>query len=383
MKRNLYLMYAISLLQGMVFYAPVATLYRQAHGISFLQITYMESISFALCLLLELPWGILADKIGYRSTLIFCSTLYFLSKIIFWQATGFWGFLSERILLSIVQSGFSGVDSSILYLSCEKGESQKVFGIYNSLATAGLFAAAIVFSLFSKDNYSLAGFLTVLSYGLAAILSFSLKEVKEKKVSASLSFRHLKADLKQALATPGILLFLIATALFSETHQTITVFLNQLQYKSIGLNDSFIGVLYIISTIIGIAGVYSSTFTRKKGLRFSLFSVCLAASAAAALPAFFPHPLPSVLGILMLRFSNSLFQPIQLEIQNRQIQSENRATLLSINAMLTSCIAILTNLLFGILTDFALPAAFLFGSALCLTSFVLFFYWFRHVPESR
>lgn len=34
MKRNLTVMYAISFLQGMVFYGPIAALYRQAQGVS-------------------------------------------------------------------------------------------------------------------------------------------------------------------------------------------------------------------------------------------------------------------------------------------------------------------------------------------------------------
>ncbi|MDE7113205.1 MAG: MFS transporter [Acetatifactor sp.] len=88
-KRNIYIMYAIALLQGMVFYGPIATLYRQAQGVSVLQITIIESISLALCLLLEFPWGVLADKIGYRKTMIICNLLYFISKIVFWQASGF------------------------------------------------------------------------------------------------------------------------------------------------------------------------------------------------------------------------------------------------------------------------------------------------------
>lgn len=80
MKRNRLLLYAISLLQGMVFYAPVATLYRRAQGVSIFQITLMESVSLILCLLLEIPWGVVADKIGYRRTMIVCCGLYFLSK---------------------------------------------------------------------------------------------------------------------------------------------------------------------------------------------------------------------------------------------------------------------------------------------------------------
>ena len=114
MKKNIYLMYAIGLLQGMVFYGPIATLYRQAQGVTVFQITLIESISLALCIALEVPWGVVADRIGYRKTMIFCCLLYFVSKILFWQATDFWWFLAERILLSVVIAGMSGVDSGIL-----------------------------------------------------------------------------------------------------------------------------------------------------------------------------------------------------------------------------------------------------------------------------
>ena len=64
MKKNLYVMYAMALLQGMVFYGPIATLYRQAQGVTVFEITLIESISLALGILLEIPWGMIADKIG-------------------------------------------------------------------------------------------------------------------------------------------------------------------------------------------------------------------------------------------------------------------------------------------------------------------------------
>ena len=82
-KRNIALMYATALFQGMVFYAPVATRYRQAQGVSLFQITIIESVSLALCIVLELPWGMLSDRIGYRKTMILCCGLDLVSKIIF------------------------------------------------------------------------------------------------------------------------------------------------------------------------------------------------------------------------------------------------------------------------------------------------------------
>lgn len=50
--------------------------------------------------------------------------------------------LLERVMLSVVLAGFSGVDSSIIYLSSQGRDSQKAFGIYNSMGMAGLLAAA-------------------------------------------------------------------------------------------------------------------------------------------------------------------------------------------------------------------------------------------------
>lgn len=82
--------------------------------------------------------------------------------------------------------------------------------------------------------------------------------------------------------------------------------------------------------------------------------------------AFVQQAIASVAGILTLRISNTLFQPLQTEIQNRQIDTENRATALSINSMLVNSVAVGTNLVFGALSDRSLSSAFLFGAGICV-----------------
>lgn len=69
----------------------------------------------------------------------------------------------ERILLGITIAGLSGVDSSILYLSAGEADAQKVFGIYDSLGTAGLMTAAGIYSLFLYGNYRKAAFFTLVT----------------------------------------------------------------------------------------------------------------------------------------------------------------------------------------------------------------------------
>lgn len=375
-RRNIYIMYIIALLQGMVFYGPIATLYRQAEGVSILEITIIESISLALCLLFELPWGVIADKIGYRRTMLICCGLYFVSKIIFWQATGFFGFLLERCLLSVVIAGLSGVDTSVLYLSCEKDKSQHVFGIYEGLGTAGLLFAAFIYSIAVGTNYKLAGFLTMISYGIAFVLAFFLQEVKaEEEINASTG--EFISLLKETLANKYLLLFLIGIAVFNETHQTITVFLNQLQYVRAGISEVSMGYIYIAVTVIGLCGVFSAKVTDKIG-KIELMRICYMAAILACISlAATNRAWLSVGGIIILRITFSLAQPLQTELQNEQITTVNRATALSINAVIIDSIGICTNVVFGALAKTNLILAFVFGAVLCTAGLVWFEVWRR------
>lgn len=374
MKKNRFILYAIALLQGMVFYAPVATLYRQAQGVSFFEISVIESVSLALCILLEVPWGIVADRIGYRRTMVFCSFLYFVSKIVFWRAAGFGAFLAERVLLGVVVAGISGVDTSILYLSSEGEDCRKVFGIYNSMSMAGLLLAAAVFSALVRDDYALAGFLTVVSYGLAAALSLALTEVR-KSGAESAEEGSMRATFRALVGQRALVLFLVASALLAETHQTVTVFLNQLQYERCGMGSTGIGVVYIAATLLGTLGFCSARATRRLGERRTLLLFCCLAALPCLLLACVQRALPSVAAILALRLSHTLFAPFQTELLNRQITVRNRATALSACAMLTDGVAVGTNLAFGALSERSLPAAFCFGGIICALSLLLFAVW--------
>ena len=288
-------------------------------------------------------------------------------------------------MLSVVTAGISGVDASILYLSSEKGTGQTVFGIYAGMQMAGLLAASCIFAVFVGDDYSLAGLLTVFSYGLGAILSCGLVEVKKKEEAETegvepegkkTAGRAFRSSLGMTLGNKSFLLFLIASALLSETHQTITVFLNQLQYEKCGLSSSAIGYLYLLAVAIGMTGRYSRCITRKAGINGSLMLFGGTAVASCLILAVSARVLPSAFGILLLRMSNTFFVPFQMELQNRQIRAADRATVLSAHAIVMDGVAVVTNLAFGFFAERGLPTAFLFGAGSCLVSLALFQRWY-------
>lgn len=373
MKRNLFFMYAISFFQGMVFYSSIATLYRQAAGISVFQITVIESISLVLSLVFEIPWGILADRIGYRRTIIVCNILFFISKIIFWKAQNFADFLLERVLLAITVSGLSGVDTSILYLSCSEDDSQRTFGIYEGLGTAGLLSAAAIYMVFVEENYRVAGFLTVISYGIAVILSFGLKEVKAAQKDKRSSFGHAFTVLKETLFNRRLLFLIAGIALLREVNQTITVFFNQLQYTKADMSVRMISGVYILMTLCGLVSVFSAFFTKKLKPGFFGAILFLACSFSCLMLAFTENPFVSVFGILLIRVCFSLLSPLGTELQNKAITTSDRATALSMSTMIMDLLAVFTNLIFGKLADFDLSAAMCFGGFLCMLGVGL--YW--------
>lgn len=369
-------MFAISFLHGMVFYGPIATLYRQAAGVSVFQITLIESISLALCIGLEMPWGMVADRIGYRKTLIACSIIYFLSKIVFWRADSFFDFLLERILLSVVLAGFSGCDVSLLYLSCKEEESQKIFGIYQFFNMAGLLGASLLYSVYIGANYRLAGLLTMITYGAAAVLAFGIREVKATEQGRWGNQAFIRVFL-ETVKDRRFLLAVIGMGLLAETNQTITIYLNQIQYVKAGIDVKNMGLIYILVTLCGMVGMWSHWVTKKMGgISFGL-AMFLSGAISCVILALTNQALVSVAAIVMLRISASLFAPFSTQLQNRQIKTADRATALSIYAVLLEGTGVVTNVIFGQAAQVNISWAMSCGAILCLAGAIMFYLFYR------
>lgn len=366
-KRNIDILYAMALLHGMVFYAPVATLYRQAAGLGIWEISLIESISLALTIALEIPWGWTADRIGYRKSMIVCCGLYFASKLVFWKAESFGDFLLERVLLSVVCSGLSGVDSSMLYLSCQGGDSHRVFSRYQILGNAGMLGAAAIYALWIGENYRLAAAMTAVSYGLAAMLALALREVRPEKRQEK-SGKLLLGQLKDR----KILYLVLAAALLGETHQSITVFLNQLKYEAVGMNHGAISLAFIAVSLSGLAGGFSARLRERFGAKRMGSTLLLLAAVCCLVLAETGSALLSVAAVLMLRGCYSLFSPLYQELQNRAVRTVNRATALSMNAVIHDALGVFLNLLFGFAAQWQISGAFALGVALCILGWRLF-----------
>ena len=67
-----------------------------------------------------------------------------------------------------------------------------------------------------------------------------------------------------------------------------------------------------------------------------------------------------------------------MEEQNKQVLSTNRATELSIYAIIIDSICAGTSVIFGALAKSSLEKAFLFGGILSLAGLILFLIWYKN-----
>ena len=340
---NIYLLNIIVFLQGLVFYAPVATIYRENRGVSISQIFLIESIYMILIILLEIPWGIFADKYGYKKTLVLSNLIFFISKIVFFKADSFYMFLLERFLLATAISGLSGCDSTVLYLSLDKNDnSEKAFARYGFFSNVGFLLGSVISTFIINISIDLSAYYTIIPYALAFIISLFLLDVKgESKKSKGIIF-----NIKEAISKKEIIILILGIALVAEVVQSITVFLNQGIYIRSGIDIKYFGVMLAGIQIIGLISVKSYKITRQIGQRKSilLFMICILISSLSLV---LIKPILAFISIAVISTSMGFIEPIFMDIQNKSIKIADRATILSIYSIIGSVVSAIINPVIG------------------------------------
>ena len=377
-KINIYLMYLIVFLQGFVFYGPISTLYRLERGINMYQIFYIESIFWILMIALEIPWGFFADRFGYKKTLLISNILFLISKIVFFRAYTLWMFILERVLLALAISGLSGCDIAFLYNSSEETNSQKVFGNYAALATGGYLIGAAFSTSMVRVSLESTAYYTIFPYLMAALATAFLRETKNITPEKIM----LKNSFKSIFHNKRLILLVIAVALIKESAYAASVFLNQLQYIRSGIGIEMFGWIAVGVQLVSLSSAKSYVLSDRIGKNKSIGFLILGVSLACFGLIFTADKILSIILIMLIAGSMSLIEPIYIEIQNRAIFTKDRATLLSIYAMVGNLIAAIINPVIGKAADFSLQGAFATCVILSGLGFLFFKLYTKKVADN-
>ncbi len=221
-RRNLYLIPASCFFGGMTFYYPVAVLaYAQIAG-SFTAAMSVFSIYSLSQFLMELPTGILSDKMGRKKTIIAGSICEVLATILYVAAFdsphGLYILLAGAFLNGTSGAFFSGNNEAMLHDSLTYYRQEKYFahliGRQQSmeqlaLAFTGLAAA---FVLWLGYGYKML-FILTLAPVIASLLCawLTIEPIKKTESEPLPSLHHFVKSLKLIVQNKTLLLLTIAT----------------------------------------------------------------------------------------------------------------------------------------------------------------------------
>lgn len=365
---NIHLLNIIIFLQGFVFYAPIATIYRENRGISISQIFLIESIYMIGIIFLEIPWGVFADKFGYKKTLVLANFIFLMSKVIFFKANSFYMFLFERLLLAVAISGLSGCDSTLLYLSLDKEEnSERAFAKYEFFSNLGFLLGSFMSTFIINISMDLSAFFTIIPYAFASFISLFLKDINikgEERVG-------IVKNIKNILMKRGMLFFIGGIALISEVVQSITVFLNQNIYIRSNIDIKYFGVLLAVIQIISLFSVKSYKITNKLGQIKSIIILLVIILISSFILIFTNNFIITFSGIALISTSMAFISPISLDVENKSITSIDRATVLSIYSMIGSVISAGINPIIGVASNYSLEMGLIICCVIGFISIIL------------
>lgn len=359
LSRNLTLLTGMSLLQGMVFYSPVATLYRVQNGLSLSEFFLIEALSWGLTLVSEIPWGLVADRVGARRTLLWGHGLFLVTKVIFALATGFAGFLAERLLLALAIGALSGCDSALVHRSAPPGTAGRAFARIEAAALGGMVVAGLVGPWLAGISLRWTAWATVVPYAVAWGLSWFLVD-PAKVVPRPVKWRRELRRTRLALGRlfwggPSRILTLSSLALGGEIIHLVLVFLAQLVYQRAGIPTEAFGAMFLALQLVPMVVLALVPAGWGAHPRRGLAATMAASAVLVGVLALVTHP-AVVVGVVLLAVVSSLSRPLASTWQNTQVRGGSRATTLSVFALWSEGVSAGANAVLGTLPTADLTA---------------------------
>lgn len=345
--RTLRRFYAYRLTWEAKFESAIWIIYLQSRGYSLAEIGLAESAFHLAPVLLEVPSGALADLIGRRWTLMISGLLMATGVALLWLAPSLPVVMLALFLSGASYSFASGSDQAYLYDAL--GEDPEGHARYTGILGRLLGAAYVVGAAatwlgaaLSEISYGIP-FALVIGAGLGgAWLAAGLAEAPRKRGTEGVR-RSVTAHAGAARAVlarrPDVAVVLLLSGLFW-TAATVAHLYLQAAFTARGLSNSNIGLVVGISLLLNAAGAALLGRVAPRG-RFARQFAGVAAVAGLGLAGTAAEHIVLAIGAyLVAQIAYGLGEPLLIAWFNRQVPSEQRATILSLDSWIFSVVMI-------------------------------------------
>lgn len=352
-----------------------------ARGLTLLQISLIESMVIGTIFVMEVPTGVLADRVGRKWSIICSTFLMMCAEFIFIFARGFECYLFIALLTGTGFAFASGAVEALVFDSLpadgRDDAMKRVMGRVNSWGQIAFVISPIIGGLIigdaAQEKFIPAIALTVLALLIGLLVSFSLREPvtdsSEKKVGSFVLFRDGVALLVNNKRLRRLALLVIFTAPFTATMITTLgppyLAGNEVSPFAIGV------VLSLGSLLAALTQRYAYKLEAWLGQQRAIALLILLPGLTYWVLALAAGPIATVLVVILMYGSNDMKAPLFSAYQNALIESENRATVLSLINMFVSLFLALMAPLYAGLAQVSLELAFVVMGAVIIAAGLL------------
>jgi hypothetical protein len=322
-----------------LFPMAILTIFQRDHlGLSFAEVMLVQAAFGASLALLEFPSGYLADRIGYRSTMIGASWIAIVSWWVYSVATGFWSVIAAEIMMGASLSLVSGTNSAMLYESLDEQGLSEDFGRWfgrtrfwaqMSEGSAAL-AGGLLFTLSAVLPFQIMIFVWILNLGV----SIALVEPRYAKHRPESALAHVRSLISFVALDAPRLRALFAVGVAIGVANFIPVWLVQLYATDAGIPISWLGPIWAAANYIVALG---SAASAPAGARFGLLGVLLACCGLISVGYFGMGLTTAWWGFAFyfaFNLSRGISGPILAHAEQEEIPSGDRASLVSMRSLL-------------------------------------------------
>jgi len=331
--------YLYQLITRTEFTGGIWILYLTSRGFSLPQIGLAESAFHLAPVLLELPSGSFADLIGRRWSLAIGSALIAAATALLFVAPSFWLVLLAMFLTGASYSFRSGADQAYLYEAL--GDQQagfagilgKLLGATYIVGGATLWIGAALSDISYAWPYGLAVGTGLAGFWLAAGLTEPPRRHSDEQRASA--FKHL-ADVRDALRQrPRVAAMLVYSGGFWAAG-TIAYLYLQAAFSDRGLSNSTIGLIIGGALVVNALGAAMTGRVERFGSFRGQLAV-LGVLTSLGVIALAAESIWLAVGVFMAaNVVMGLLEPLMFAWFNRQLPSEQRATLLSAESWIFS-----------------------------------------------
>lgn len=368
--KSIIILYLFSFFKNLQFFGAVAVpFYLHRIGLDYTRMFILEAVFSFSMIVFEIPTGVVADRWGRKISLFFGSCFFGAGFLMFGIFSSYSILVIAEIICAFGMTLLSGADRAIIYEilkdNSEESRAAVIMARYDAFGTAGLLLAFPAGSLLAgsdllpyKTALGLVFVATAISVFISGFIVLFVKEGAYEKSSVN-AFRQGLNGFMSIIRIPQLRIFSLNFALIS----SMTFFMFWF-YQSLLLENGFpltwqgfIASGFNLSAMLLL--LFMPAADRRIGIKNTLFLTSFIPGILYLLLSFIPGLIMAIIAIFGVTNLKIFRAPVLNALINDQIESSDRATVLSGVSMIERFSTTLLYPVAGLLTDVSLRMTFL------------------------